>query len=364
MAHLLLADDQPYELDRLESVLGKAGHRCARARDGAEAIKRWRADHHDLVILDVKMPGMDGIRATQRLKAAAEEQNAYVPVLVVTGLDDHDNRVEAFEAGADDFLSKPVEDWELCARVRTFLHIKEQQRATEEAFKRLREAQGLRDELMELIVHDLKNPLAALSSNLEFVESRNRGDREAGEAIRDCRDSTSRLLRMVTVLLDVNHLEEGHLAPNVERHAARAMLEGSRRGRSHEARLRGIHVDVHAEPGFELRLDADLVGRVIDNLLDNALRYTPSGGLIHLSAGPGPLGARVTVYNSGPPIPERDRERIFQKYERLPGARGQRKSNRGIGLYFCRLAVQAHGGTITVDDAGGTGARFLIDLPR
>src|SRR5437016_2414911 len=127
-------------------MLQSEGHRCARARDGAEAVKRWRTDHHDLVILDVKMPGMDGITATQRLKAAAEEERSYLPVLLVTGLDDRDNRLEGFGAGADDFLAKPVNDWELIARVRTFLHIAAQQRATEDANRKLREAQALRDE--------------------------------------------------------------------------------------------------------------------------------------------------------------------------------------------------------------------------
>lgn len=363
MAHLLIADDQASELDHLESVLSTEGHRCARARDGAEALKRWRNDRHDLVILDVRMPGMDGIKATQRLKAAAQADNAYVPVLVVTGLDDVENRLEAFDAGADDFLSKPVEDWELRARVRTFLHIAHQQRATEEAFRKLREVQSMRDELMQLIVHDLKNPLAAISSNLEYIESRMRDDREGLEALADCRDSTARLLRMVTVLLDVNRLEEGHIQPNLAKHGARAILEASRRGRAHEAKSGGILVEVDAPPSLEVRLDADLLGRVLDNLIDNALRYTGRGGLIRLSAGPGPLGARIAVFNSGPSIPEKERERIFQKYERIAGAKSAR-GNRGIGLYFCRLAARAHGGDIFVDDGDGTGCRFVIDLPR
>ena len=364
MANLLLADDQPEELQRLEQVLATEGHHCTTARDGAEAIKRWRADRHDLVILDYKMPGLNGIKATQRLKAVTREERSYVPILVVTGFEGSEYRQEAYEAGADDFLSKPVEDWELRARVRTFLHIQAQLRATEEALKKLEAAQRLRDELMELIVHDLKNPLASLSSNLEFVAARLKGDPEARDAVADSQASTARLHRMVTVLLDVDRLEEGHLQPNRELSRIAALLESCQRGRHHEAKLRRITLDVESPPQLQARIDLELLRRVLDNLLDNALRYAPVGGAVRLGAAPGPLGIRITVWNSGPPIPQVDRERIFAKYERLASGRASRGSgNRGIGLYFCRLAVEAHGGRIGADDAGGAGARFLIDLP-
>jgi signal transduction histidine kinase len=361
VAHLLLADDQQHELEWMESVLAHEGHRCARARDGAEAVRRFTDEHHDLVILDVMMPGMNGIKATRKLKTAAA--GSYLPVLVVTGLDEMEDRLAAYDAGADDFLTKPVEPWQLRARVRTFLHIAEQQRATEEAYKKLRELQAFRDELTELLVHDLKNPLACLSSNLAFVESRLERDAEGKEAVADCRDSTARLIRMVTVLLDINRLEEGRLAPVMRRDRARDLLELSARGRAHEAAFRGITMQVEGDPCIEVALDPDLMGRVIDNLLDNALRYTPRGGVVRLAIEPAAIGARLSVFNSGNPISDKDRERIFNKYERLSTVRGPRGANRGLGLNFCRLAVEAHRGIIAVDDADGTGTRFTIDLP-
>jgi signal transduction histidine kinase len=361
VAHLLLADDQPHELDALTAILATEGHVCSRARDGAEALKRFAADKPDLVILDVVMPGMDGIRATRKLKQ--QSAGAYTPVLLVTGLDDVEDRLAGFDAGADDFLTKPVEDWELRARVRTFLQIAAQQRATEEALRQVRELQSFRDELVELLVHDLKNPLACLSSNLGFVESRLGADSEAREAVADCRDSTARLLRMVTVLLDINRLEERRLTPQLRVEDARALLDAAARRRAHEAGFRGSRLDVAAPTGVLVHVDPDLLGRVLDNLLDNALRYTPRGGVIRLAVRPGPLGVRITVANTGAPIAPRDRERVFTKYERL-GKTGPRAANRGLGLYFCRLAVEAHGGRITVDDDPAfDGTRFLIDLP-
>ena len=367
MAHLLVADDQPTELDRLEFLLEQEGHTCARARDGAEAVKRFTADHHDLVILDIEMPGMNGIKATRRVKEAASQHESYVPVLVVTGADVVQGRADAYDAGADDFLAKPIEGWELRARVRTFLQIAAQQRATQEAYRKLQELQGFRDELTELLVHDLKNPLASLSSNLAFVESRLAGDRDGREAIADCRDSTGRLIRMVMMLLDINKLEEGKLEPQRKLASARGLLEASARGRAHEASFRGLSIEVVGDASLVAPLDADLLGRVIDNLLDNALRYTPRLGLVRLAAERGPLGVRLSLFNSGKPIPPSDRDRIFHKYERLGDRRGPRGANRGLGLYFCRLAVEAHEGRIAVDDGDGAGgeegARFLIDLP-
>lgn len=361
MARVLLADDQPDELEYLVAALRLDGHECTEAHDGAEAVKRFVAERPDLCVFDVKMPGLDGLKATRRVKA--EARGSYVPVLLVTGLDDVEDRVAGFDAGADDFLTKPVEAWELRARVRTFLQIVAQQRATEEALRKLGELQTFRDELSELIVHDLKSPLASLMSNLAFVESRFPGDEEGRDAVADCRDSTARLLRMATELLDMSRLEEGRLQPVLREVSARGLLDSAAHSRAHEMSFREIRVQVTGDRGLRVRLDADLVGRVIDNLIDNALRYTPREGRIHLDAAPGALGVRIAVLNSGPPIPLADRDRIFTKYERVVGARGASTSNRGLGLYFCRLAIEAHGGRISIDDAGGTGARFLVDLP-
>ena len=356
----------------MEFLLNEEGHTCARARDGAEAVKRFTADRHDLVILDINMPGMNGIKATRRVKEAASVLRAYVPVLVVTGDDVH-VRADAYEAGADDFLVKPVEPWELRARVRTFLQIAAQQRATQEAYVKLQELQEFRDELTELLVHDLKNPLACLSSNLAFVESRLHGDRDGREALADCRDSTGRLIRMVMMLLDINKLEEGKLDPQRKRQSVRALLDTSARGRAHEASFRGLTIEVVGDAALVAPIDADLLGRVLDNLLDNALRYTPRRGVVRLSVHAGPRGVRLALFNSGRPIPEQDRDRIFQKYERLGAAHGPRGANRGLGLYFCRLAVEAHDGRISVDDGDSSpsddpngdneGVRFVIDLP-
>lgn len=360
MAHLLLVDDQPQDLERLCGVLHYDGHVCDRARDGAEALKRYDAGHHDLVILDVLMPGMDGIKATRRLKQASKDE--YVPVLLVTGLDEAEDRKAGLEAGADDFLTKPVEDWELRARVRAFLRIREQQRATEAAYRQLRELHNFRDELIELVVHDLKNPLAALSVNLDFVSRRLADDDRGSAAIADCRDSLARLLRMVTTLLDTNRLEEGRLRPELASQPARSLLALCIEGRMREARLREVRIDVVGDSKLVLRADGELLRRVFDNLLDNALRHVPRGGRIRLGCGPGPLGARLTIWNSGQLIPVADRERIFDKYTRAdaPIPRG---ANHGIGLHFCRLAIGAHGGTIVATDDDGEGALFVIDLP-
>ena len=153
------------------------------------------------------------------------------------------------------------------------------------------------------------------------------------------------------------------MQPVVRNEPAKALLEEAVRGRAHEAAFRGLAIEVSGEPRTMVGLDVDLMGRVIDNLLDNALRYTPRGGVVRLGVSPGPIGVRLWLYNSGPSITEADRDRIFEKYERLTGVRGPRGGNRGLGLYFCRLAVEAHKGRISIDDADGTGARFLIDLP-
>ena len=202
------------------------------------------------------------------------------------------------------------------------------------------------------------------------------GDLEAGgadteltadirAALDDSRQSGARLFRMIANLLDVARNDEGRLVPRPTPTDAAVFLGRLAHERGAEARVRGISLSCEVEPGLQIAVDQDLVGRVLENLLDNALRYTRRHGRIRIAAtaSGGGEDVELVVANDGAPVAHELRARIFEKYEQGSGAGGTVHS-RGLGLYFCRLATEAHGGAIALEEEEGFPTVFRLRLPK
>lgn len=226
-----------------------------------------------------------------------------------------------------------------------------------------RAAEKQRQHLSNLLVHDLKNPLSAILGNAEFLLEAGPlgGDPTSREALADIREGAKRVERMVLDLLDVAALETGSMSLRLAPVDLRELMEICAKSARSIARKRKLEVllEIPAEPVIAW-VDADVLRRAVDNLAENALRYTPAGGEVRLSvSGGNPISLRVA--DQGPGIPADLRDRIFERYVsvRMDGERG---SNRGLGLTFVQLAAHAHGGRVTVETADGSGSVFRIDL--
>ena len=236
-------------------------------------------------------------------------------------------------------------------------HRDELQRA-EEA---LRRAQAQAETLTQLIVHDLRNPVATVGVSLDVVGqvlAAHPAAADASEALGIARDEVRRLAEMIGDLLVVSRLEEGLLARTAPVDF-RALLEGVARAADGRAREIGARLEVRSAEGVA-RVDEALVRRMIDNLLANAFRHVPSGGRIELSAEWAEGCLRLAVRNSGPPVPAELREQIFEKH----ATHGRREwLNAGLGLYLCRLVAEAHGGSVGLRDRPGWNVSFEVELP-
>lgn len=228
----------------------------------------------------------------------------------------------------------------------------------------LAELHRFRDEMSALIVHDLKSPLSAVLASLAFVAE----DLPAGttnairESVDDATESAKRLLRLLANLLDVSQLEADRLALRREPVDLRALLQTVSRARAQTARMRKIDLSVAVPVDLTPALDRDLIARVIENLLDNALRYTASSGRIELAAVHALQTVQIRVSNSGVAIPADARSRVFDKFgQSTPGVG---RMNLGLGLYFCRLAVEAHSGRIWIEESPQWPTVFVIELPQ
>lgn len=228
-------------------------------------------------------------------------------------------------------------------------------------------ARELRDKkrvLAALVVHDLRSPLAAALGYIHMLRE------ELGEptaSVKGYLDDTETLLGkalgLVSTILDVDELEDGMLHAVLSPVRLVDLIDRARVGNRAHFEVRQLRCEVEIDPDLVVPLDADLFGRVLENLIDNASRYAPRGGRCVISARRENGALEIAIGNDGPPVPPADREQIFGRYFQVERRRASARANRGLGLYFCRLALEAHGGSIHVEERGELGAVFVARLP-
>ncbi|MBV9471212.1 MAG: response regulator [Abitibacteriaceae bacterium] len=373
---VLIVDDLPANVRLLAGILKVAGYEVETASSGAEALSKITAQVPDVVLLDVMMPGMDGFEVCRRIKA--EASTFFLPVVMVTALQETSDRVNALEAGADDFLTKPVDEVEVVSRVKSLVRVKRQRDDLEHAYSELKRLESLRDSLGLMLVHDLRTPLTTMIAPLEMLRKGQLGslDSMQQEAVEMCTRGGYRLLALINELLDINKMESGEM--RLEKtdidlgKLVNEALEEVRqltRGNATE-----IHIDIPADLP-PTHGDDDLLRRVLMNLLANAIKFAPKGGQVNVSAhetqderGKNSDGQplrviQIGVQDNGPGIPEEDQQRIFEKFGQVESRKAGRKTSTGLGLTFCKLAVEAHGGSIWVESQPGQGSTFCFTLP-
>jgi signal transduction histidine kinase len=368
---ILIVDQDPTTSRAIVTVLLSAGFDAEEATDvrGAREIAERGID---LLVVDLMLDGRAGLSLCEALRR--EHATHDVPVLFISAAGDSQAQRVAIEAGGDDFLSKPIHRGELLLRIRSLLQFRRMQRELANKNQLLMEQrdallrlQRQKEELTEIVVHDLKNPLAAIAANAAFLsmaKQMNEDTRECSSAIARAADN---MLRMVHDILDVSRAEEAGMNLKLEDVDFVAMTERAAALMSRRAEERRVTLVAETGGGeLMLKADPDLIRRVIENLLDNAIRYTPSGGRVSLSLADLGKELCVSVADGGPGIPEEERARIFEKYAQLERKddKAQKRFGRGIGLSFVKMVIDAHGGQIRVLDNPPRGARFEVVLPK
>ncbi len=365
-ATILLVDDDPVVREVLSESLTRAGFRCIGCATGAEALGEFRDRRIDLALVDLCLPDQDGIEVVRQLKAGAGDRS-FLPVVLITGSDAIEERIRGFDAGCDDFIGKPINLFELNARVRSLLTRRAQSHELAEANEKLRELHERKKVLAALVVHDLRNPLSALQGNIDLL-AEEVGELDGGDQVEpilgDCRILVVKALSLVAGLLDVEELEEGLLVAEPTEVAVREFVERAAGYHWPTVKARSLSLSFDIDPDLCARFDADLVGRLVENLLDNAVRYAPRKGRVEVAAAMEDGVLVLRVGNDGPPVPESERDIIFGRYYRLEARRSSARANRGLGLYFCKLVAEVHGGTISVEEGEPMAASFVVRLPQ
>jgi signal transduction histidine kinase len=364
---ILVVDDNRANLQVAEGHLVAAGYAVTLAESGMQGLALAQSHPPDLVLLDILMPGIDGLTTCRRLKELPLTRD--IPVVFLTALSDLGSHQRALESGADDFLTKPINRTELLIRVRSLLWMKRLRDELSQGYDLIRSqrdallrAQRQKEELAALVVHDLKNPLAAILANVQYLVGAQHLLGEDREALLDVFSSAQSMHRMVMNLLDISRSEDGSLVPRLIDIDCKQLVEdacNTVRRRSDERRIRITH-DVTTPT---VQADGDLIRRLLENLLDNGIKYTPAGSTIHVMVHTvNERFMELRVLDEGLGIAPEHREAIFEKYIRLD-ENPEHNSSRGLGLAFCRLAAEAHGGRIWVEPNPLRGSAFCVQLP-
>lgn len=353
-AVILVVDDEQSGAEALSLLLEDAGYVTMVAHSGPDALARAQERAPDVVLLDVRMPGMDGFETCEKLHRLPGL--ADIPVIFLTGTSERAGIAKAFAAGARDYVTKPFLLEELLARVRTHADLK---------LSRDRLGQMLKDreEITSVVAHDLKNPLTGILFAAELLKRPNRKTSRDEELVNEILENTRGALDFIQRFLArgaegerlrqfaarrIDLLDIGQQSIRTQRIAAEA--------REVQIELSGIAAEALADP--------DMTRNVLQNLIANAIQYSPNGSTIEIAVGRIPTGfAQCRVMDRGPGVPEKDRARLFTRFLSVASASERSQYSSGLGLAIAKHDVTQMGGHLWYESRDGGGSVFGFDLP-
>jgi len=351
---VLIVDDQDQNLQVVGTLLTAMGYGVVPANSGDQAMERLAARTPDLILLDVVMPEKDGLQVCREILANPEWEE--IPIIFLSAAGDKDLVVEALEAGGVDYVTKPFNKAELLSRVRAHIALKE-------ARDRLRELAEDKDELLGILAHDLKNHLAGmrLSAGLLAGRSDELSERSLG-LVANILQSTDRMLAFVKEFLANQSAERLQVSPRLLSLDAevRAALDRHREA----AEAKGIELAAAFAASPAVLADAEALAQILDNLVGNAVKFSPSPSTVTVEIPESALTyASFVVADEGPGFTAEDREQLFRRYGRLSARPTGGEPSTGLGLSIVKRLAEAMEGRVELESHDTPGARFRVRLP-
>jgi signal transduction histidine kinase len=375
---VLIVDDERRNSELLKVMLVPEGYAILTASSGEDALALLADQPPDLILLDVMMPGMDGYQVATRIKQNPATNN--IPVIMLTALDDRNARMLGLNAGAEDFLTKPVDRAELCVRVRNLLRLKaygDKLRVahaalaialTEASEARLmaEHANNAKTQFLRSMSHELRTPLNAISGYTEILEMGIRGVVNPAQ-IKDLgriKRASAYLLRLINDVLTIARLEGArplHLI-SISVNPLLSEVEGLC---ILQAKANGLTLAVE-ECKHEIfaTADAERFQQILINLITNAIKFTPKGGSINVTADDDSGVVRVRVKDTGVGVRMLDMERVFEPFVQIDRhLTSDTQQGVGLGLSISRELARAMRGDLTLESVEGVGSTFTLTLP-
>ncbi len=369
---ILIVEDNQENMDLLVYFLKPQGYDIITVKDGLSAITKVEKEHPDIILLDIMLPKMDGYEVCERIKK--NQETKFIPVIMLTALKELQDKVRALEVGADDFLSKPFENIELLARVKSLLRLKEYHDELEAKNKELADKNTsllgmdkFKEDLINLIVHDMKNPLFVIQGNLQMMSMsmQNLPIEILKKYTQRIERSSQQLLRMVVNLLDISRIEEGTIKLKNDKADINRIIEDiiNRIKDYPENQEKQIVTELDSNLP-ELVVDRSVIERVFENLINFSVTNIVEDGKVTITTSVSDNNnIQFITHDSGTQIPKNYHDKIFEKFSQTEIKNSGYRVDRALGLTFCKLAVDAHKGRMWLDLDNKVGNRFIIELP-
>jgi signal transduction histidine kinase len=362
---LLLVDDEPANLAALEVVLAPLDQRIVLARSGREALRQLLRDDFAAILLDVRMPDMDGFETAELVRARPATHST--PILFVTAFPEAEQDLQrAYRIGAADVIFKPFVPEFLRTKVGVFVDLHQQQRSIRELLARAQESSRAKSEFLNLAAHELRTPLAVIVGYLSMLHDGTFGEvtPDWSRVVRILMEKGHELNQLVDGLLTAARIEAGTVPGRMVEYDLRDAARHATAKATPQAELLAaeIQLDLPDEPVF-VRADPTHLARILDNLVNNALAYSRGRPWVRMAVR-AEERAVLTVEDRGVGIPPEMRERIFDRFVRLESPGETLQPGTGLGLYISRELARRQGGELAVlDSEPGRGSTMGLTLP-
>lgn len=383
--HILLVDDLRENLFALDALLRREGLNLLKAASGEEALELLLTTDVALALIDIQMPEMDGFELAEYMRGM--ERTRRVPIIFLTaGASDNRRRFRGYEAGAVDFLQKPLEPDILRSKVDVFVELYEQrqevasQRDELEAAvqenrrllaesrsqsEALREADRHKDEFLATLAHELRNPLAPIKNALSIMRVGGANDPAIAGVCSMLERQVDHMVRLVDDLMEMSRISRGVIELRRERIDLSTIIQNSIETSRPLIDAGGHVLDVHLpEHSIELNGDKVRLAQVFSNLLNNAAKYTDRGGVISLDAEVEGDEIVVSVRDNGIGISSHALSKVFDMFMQADRSSRRAQGGLGIGLTLVKTVVEMHGGTVAARSEGlARGSEFIVRIP-
>ncbi len=361
-ARLLVVDDDLPTLELLKLQLARQGYEVLAYRLGADALPAIESERFDVAILDVMLPDVSGYDLCRKIKD--QNRTRGIPVMMLTGLREANEKIKGLDIGADEFLIKPFQEEEMLARVRAMLRISRLTQALERSLEEVTRLQELKTQLYRYVVHDLRGPMTSISGALEMLSD---ADDPTGARwlVGKARLGCDAIMELILTLMDIDRMDRGELSFEKRPMDCAEMIREAVEQWVPLGEARRVSVILDLPPGpVTLTADRSYLKRAIGNLLANAIRYSPQGETIRVRLKPQPPSSlRIEIEDRGPGVPRDLAEKVFLPGYSYSAPEGRSHRGFGLGLALCRIVARGHGGDAWVEENKPSGARFVLSFP-
>jgi signal transduction histidine kinase len=354
---ILIVDDLPKNIQVVANTLQPENYDISFAQNGESALDLCYKHDFDLVLLDIMMPGMDGIEVCRRLKSDPQFKN--LPIIFLTAKNDIESITQAFEAGGVDYVSKPFKGAELIARVKTHLTIKKQRES-------LQELNATKDKFFSIIAHDLKSPFTGLLGFAELLieESETAKPEELKQYYQLLYKSAKQGFDLLSSLLEWSRTQSSSIKFSPDTHNLCQIIQENINLLNNNIREKEIKVNCLVDESINVYADSNMLKTILRNLISNAVKFTKPAGEIHIRAINQNNHIKIEVQDNGVGMDDKTLNKLFRIDENSSRKGTNNETGTGLGLIICKEFIQQHNGEIWVESELEKGSSFFFTLPK